>query len=61
MNTKDDKNPRVKQWEDRADIAKSKAKLEQHKAEERVDDMNDDMKEDWKHAKNVAKEKNDRN
>lgn len=57
MDMKDDKSPREKQWEDRVDLAKDKAKLEQHKVEQKADDVNSDMKEDWKHTKNVAKEK----
>ncbi|GEM_PF-4723492 len=59
MKTNDElkKEAREKQWEDRAEIAKNKAKLEGHKAQETVSEWNDDMKQDWKHAKNVADEK----
>lgn len=46
-----------KQWEDRAEIAKNKAKLEGHKAEEKVSDWNSGSKKNWKRAENRVKEK----
>lgn len=60
MNDKNDqmkKDAQKKQMQDRMDLAKDKAKLEGHKAEEKMSDLNKDIKKDWQHTKNVADEK----
>lgn len=59
MDEKDKKilNAKMKQWEDKADIAASKVKLAGHKAEEKWHEFTNDVDDTAKHTSNVAKEK----
>ena len=60
MENQDDvkkKSAAEKQLEDKIEIAKNKAKLAQHKAEEVIDNLGDSLNENLTHAKNVATEK----